>query len=95
MRVAAAVVLGLVLAAATPVAAASHHHHASSSHKAKTNKSAKHSTKPATHHADAAPKGVIPVPAAGVKLSCGAGRNPLLVRKMTQGAGTTVTVICR
>lgn len=38
---------------------------------------------------------VTTVPGAGMKLRCGPGRSPLLVRKMTQGNGTTVTVICR
>jgi hypothetical protein len=35
------------------------------------------------------------VPAGGMKLQCPPARNPLLVRKMTQGNGTTVTIVCR
>ena len=35
------------------------------------------------------------VPAGGIKLSCDPGKSPLMVRKMTQGAGTIVTVVCR
>jgi hypothetical protein len=42
-----------------------------------------------------APHGVTLIPAGGVKLQCPPRRNPLLVRKMTQGNGTTVTVVCR
>ena len=44
---------------------------------------------------DAAPSGVTRVPGGGIKLYCAGRSNPLLIRKSTQGAGTTVTVVCR
>lgn len=67
---------------------------------------AKHggSSKHASHHRDTArtpsrtsnaPSGATSVPGGGIKLYCGPGKNPLMIRKMTQGSGTTVTVICR
>ncbi|USI71722.1 hypothetical protein [Sphingomonas morindae] len=45
--------------------------------------------------APARPGGTMSVPGSGLKVYCPAGKNPLMVRKMTQGAGTTVTVVCR
>lgn len=49
--------------------------------------------KPA-HTRVAVPGGVTMIPAGGLKVYC-AARSPLMIRKMTQGSGTTVTVICR
>jgi hypothetical protein len=78
-------------------------HHAATEHHAKTpahhGKDARHGKD--TRHAareerkPAAVAGATSVPAGGIKLYCGPGRSPLMVRKMTQGSGTTVTVICR
>lgn len=74
-------------------------HHATAKHgKAASAKHEKASRGKKGHTATAAPaapKGVTNIPGGGMKLYCGPGKNPLLVRKMTQGAGTTVTVICR
>jgi hypothetical protein len=74
-------------------------HHGKSSHTS----SSKHST--SSHgskkvdvkkpHAASAPGGAITVGAGGTKLFCAGRASPLLVRKATQGNGTTVTVICR
>jgi hypothetical protein len=102
-----AVVAACVVAAP---AGATHHkahaketHHARATHHAKPEHHAKataHRGKD-THHASrearkpAAVAGATSVPAGGIKLYCGPGRSPLMVRKMTQGSGTTVTVICR
>jgi hypothetical protein len=87
-------------------AGAVHHrstHHSSTHHAASHHESAHHKASSAHHaspkHRDdrkpAAAAGATTVPASGIKLFCGPGRSPLMVRKMTQGAGTTVTVICR
>ena len=46
-------------------------------------------------HRDAAPSGATSVPAGGLKVYCPARKGPLMIRKATQGAGTTVTVVCR
>jgi len=78
---------------------AGHHeasHHGSKSHEAGGHKSGRHATKskPVEHHATA-PAGASSVPGSGLKLFCPARKNPLLIRKATQGAGTTVTVVCR
>jgi hypothetical protein len=84
--------------------ATSAHHasgdHASSHHATKTAHHATSSDRHASHrhaeeHKASTPSGATAVPAGGIKLYCGTGRSPLMVRKMTQGAGTTVTVICR
>jgi hypothetical protein len=69
-------------------------HHSTRSHHQAAKASKHHAAKPAKHDA-AKPAGVTTVPASGIKLYCAAGRNPLLIRKFTQGAGTTVTVVCR
>lgn len=103
-----AALLALTLAAVTTPAgarvhrhahgkAATHHttgHHQTSHHHERGH----HPAKAATRHASrepAKPAGVTGIPAGGMKLYCPAGRNPLLIRKSTQGAGTTVTVVCR
>lgn len=70
---------------------ATHHHAAATHHPAKSSRH--HAAKPAPHR-DAAPSGATRVPAGGIKLFCPARSNPLLVRKSTQGAGTTVTLVC-
>jgi hypothetical protein len=75
------------------------HHRASSQHRP----SGRHRPTPSAHHhadkpdahRDDKPAGVTGVPGGGIKLFCPAHRNPLLIRKSTQGAGTTVTVVCR
>lgn len=101
-------VLALVMGAA-PVSASVHHHAPVRHHTAKRPaaetrhraKPARHGSKPSHHHEtsvahrDAAPSGATRVPAGGIKLFCGARSNPLLIRKSTQGAGTTVTMVCR
>ncbi|WBO20868.1 hypothetical protein [Sphingomonas abietis] len=69
-------------------AAATHgSHHGKASRKATTHKPALAKS--------AASSGATTVPSGGIKLFCGPGKGPLMVRKMTQGSGTTVTVICR
>ena len=78
-------------------------HHATASHHATAHHSTAHHGKETRHTAHAAREERKPavvacatsVPAGGIKLYCGPGRSPLMVRKMTQGSGTTVTVICR
>jgi len=81
----------------------SHHtastHHGTSSHRGTSShhgKDKRHAS-PARHEdrKPAAAAGATSVPAGGIKLFCGPGKSPLMVRKMTQGAGTSVTVICR
>ncbi len=75
------------------------HRRASSQHRP----SGRHRSTPSAHHhadkrdahRDDKPAGVTGVPGSGIKLFCPAHRNPLLIRKSTQGAGTTVTVVCR
>ncbi len=67
-------------------------HHGGARHR--TTSSRHRTTKAADRH-DAKPSGVAGIPAGGIKLFCPAHRNPLLIRKSTQGAGTTVTVVCR
>jgi len=75
----------------------SHHkasaHHATSTHHGKETRHA--SPAPHEERKPAVAAGATSVPAGGIKLFCGPGKSPLMVRKMTQGAGTTVTVICR
>lgn len=83
-----AALVGLAASYAAPAAAA-RHHTARHAHHAATSRPRRETAKP-----PAAPRGITAVPAGGLKVYC-ARRNPLLVRKMTQGAGTTVTVICR
>lgn len=87
----AAVVVAGNAQAAHPFPASKHH--APSRHH---NSSTKHasSTKKRQHEA-ASSHGVTAIPSSGVKLYCPAHKSPLLVRKSTQGSGTTVTVICR
>lgn len=98
--------LAALLLGAAP-ALATHHetpHHAKAHH-AKTTTHHSAAAKHVTHHGkppskaavhkSAAPSGSTTVPSGGIKLYCGPGKAPLMVRKMTQGAGTTVTVICR
>jgi hypothetical protein len=87
--------------------ATAHHetsHHDTSHHKASTTHHATaHHGKETRHDSHAAHEdrkpvavaGAVSVPAGGTKLYCGPGKSPLMVRKMTQGSGTTVTVICR
>jgi hypothetical protein len=70
-------------------------HHGSSAHHHQAAKTARRHAAKSTRHDAAKPAGVTTVPASGIKLYCAAGRNPLLIRKFTQGAGTTVTVVCR
>jgi len=73
-------------------------HHATASHHATAHhgKETRHTTHAAREERKpAAVAGATSVPAGGIKLYCGPGRSPLMVRKMTQGSGTTVTVICR
>jgi len=53
-----------------------------------------HRSAKAAPHGDAAPSGAARVPTGGIKLFCPARSNPLLIRKSTQGAGTTVTLVC-
>ena len=83
------------------------HHHSSTQHHHSPAKyhmaSEKHHAASAKHDAHrhdrparpSSPPGAANVPAGGIKLYCGPGKSPLMVRKMTQGNGTTVTVICR
>lgn len=84
------------------------HHAAPSRHASKTpHHAASHTDKThagKTHGASkthgsgklaAAPGGAIPVGSGGTRLFCAGHASPLLVRKATQGSGTTVTVICR
>ena len=82
--------LAAALLAAGPAFAAHHGkppvHHGGSGH---AEHRARHAAVPS------APKGATAIPASGIRLFCGPGRSPLMVRKMTQGRGTTVTVICR
>jgi hypothetical protein len=78
---------------------ASHHgskSHETKSHETRNRETDRHKTrsKPVEHHA-AAPAGASSVPGPGLKLFCPPHKNPLLIRKATQGAGTTVTVVCR
>jgi hypothetical protein len=107
-RSAGALIVALALSAA-PAAASVHHHakhpaassaHRPAQHSRHASKTAHHRAKPAHRdarpaHRDAAPSGASRVPPGGIKLFCGARSNPLLIRKSTQGAGTTVTVVCR
>jgi hypothetical protein len=78
-------------------AVASSHHKTPEHHTTKSTAKTRHDTK--THETKPAPAsaahGATTIPAGGLKVYCGPGKNPLMVRKMTQGAGTTVTVICR
>jgi hypothetical protein len=78
-------------------------HHETSHHDAPAHHAAAHRGNE-THHAAHTSRsehqpsviaGGTTVPAGGIKLYCGPGKSPLMVRKMTQGTGTTVTVICR
>ena len=106
-RPAGTLMLALVVATAgAPSLAATHRHavhHDTRPHPAKTRhggtakhpvtSSHHHATRPAARH-DAAPSGATRVPAGGIKLFCPARANPLLIRKSTQGAGTTVTLVC-
>jgi hypothetical protein len=77
--------------------------HASRTSRSKTSKSqsgrktahGKRTAKSPAKPASRAPGGTMTVPGGGLKVYCAAGKNPLMVRKMTQGAGTTVTVLCR
>lgn len=76
------------------------HHAKATSHHATAHHATAHRGKDAHHaaHEERKPTGAAGatnVPAGGIKLYCGPGRAPLMVRKMTQGSGTTVTVICR
>ena len=76
-------------AKATHHTAVEHHAKASAHHGKDTHHASREERKPATM------AGATSVPAGGIKLYCGPGRSPLMIRKMTQGSGTTVTVICR
>lgn len=90
---------------AAPAGATHHKAHAKETHHARaTHHATAHHGKDARHAAHAPRKeerkpagaaGATNVPAGGIKLYCGPGKAPLMVRKMTQGSGTTVTVICR
>ena len=74
------------------------HRHPAAKHPAKHRPSpAKHADQHRHGHAGkpSSPTGATSVPASGIKLFCGPRKTPLMVRKMTQGNGTTVTVICR
>jgi hypothetical protein len=100
-------IVSAVSLAAAPVGATHRttHHASSSAHHVKSHHAAKpsHHPKPDSRasrqrpsgHETSAPSGTTAVPTGGIKLYCGTGHSPLMVRKMTQGAGTTVTVICR
>lgn len=74
-------------------------HHGKSHHEAKPahhGRADRHASRKAIEpRKPAGAGGATSVPAGGIRLYCGPGRSPLMVRKMTQGAGTTVTVICR
>ncbi|PXA85365.1 hypothetical protein DMC47_37630 [Nostoc sp. 3335mG] len=79
-------------------------HHETDRHKASSRHASSAHHGKDTHHADrarhderkpASAAGTTSVPAGGIKLYCGPGKSPLMVRKMTQGNGTTVTVVCR
>jgi len=96
----------MVTTAGAPSFAATHRHavhHETRHHAARTHHgqpakrpvtaSHRHVAKPAARR-DAAPAGATRVPAGGIKLFCPARANPLLIRKSTQGAGTTVTLVC-
>jgi PAB1-binding protein PBP1 len=89
-----AALLALALAATTTPAMGTVHHR-THSHPQRKAKPARHAAAKSTRHGPAAPGGATAVPAGGIKLYCAPGKNPLLVRKATQGAGTTVTAICR
>ena len=104
-RPAGSLVMALVFVAGSSPAVASVHHHTvhhavhhtvhhsagASRHSAKR---PHHATRPIAHR-DATPSGVTHVLGGGIKLYCAGRSNPLLIRKSTQGAGTTVTVVCR
>lgn len=98
--------LTIALLGAAPALAT---HHSATSHKT-THHGTTHHGKAATHHTVAtkhtarhaetgrkqsAPSGATSIPGGGLKVYCGPGKNPLMIRKMTQGNGTTVTVVCR
>ena len=93
--------LGAVAAAcamAAPAGATHHKAHSAPAHHKAEPKHPDSRHKPPAHHDAPRPAvaaGATSVPAGGIKLYCGPGKAPLMVRKMTQGAGTTVTVICR
>lgn len=91
-----ALVLALAAGSSAALASTHHrttHHRATAQHR--SSKPVHHGkAKPAKPH-DTKPAGVTGIPAGGIKLFCPAHRNPLLIRKSTQGAGTTVTVVCR
>ena len=71
-------------------------HHAKSSHGAKsTHGKTGHDSKKPDAKKPSAPGGTITVGSGGTKLFCAGRASPLLVRKATQGNGTTVMVICR
>lgn len=67
--------------------------HAKSSHGKSVHADKKHGA--GTPARAPAPGGAISVGSGGTKLFCAGRASPLLVRKATQGSGTTVTVICR
>lgn len=109
VRPATALLALALLVPATGVEARTHHrtarthkpgksaaHHKAGHHEPKSHGAGRHAnqSKPVEHHA-AAPAGASSVPGSGLKLFCPARKNPLLIRKATQGAGTTVTVVCR
>jgi hypothetical protein len=100
-----ALLLGL---ASLPGAATARHHlpsHHATTHHASTHHATGHHATESRHtgkaehdkpaHDAAAPAGVTRVPAGGLKTYCPGRSSQMLVRKMTQGNGTTVTVICR
>ncbi|WP_298690946.1 hypothetical protein [uncultured Sphingomonas sp.] len=86
--------LALIAAAAATPAAAHTRHHSAPHHRTSETRGSRHAKKPVEHHS-AAPSGVTAVPAGGLKIYCPARKTPLLIRKSTQGAGTTVTAVCR
>jgi hypothetical protein len=102
--------LGVAAAALVGNAATAHTHHGRHAHHGSSparhlpshHSSARHPAKDEGRKGHARPArpepagfNVTTVPGAGMKLRCAPGRSPLLIRKMTQGSGTTVTVICR
>jgi hypothetical protein len=96
-RAAGSLTIALTFVAATAPATASVHHrptHRTAHAAHRPVKPKHHATKPAAHR-DAAPPGATHVPGSGIKLYCAGRSNPLLIRKSTQGSGTTVTVVCR
>jgi hypothetical protein len=93
----AALITAATVIAATPAAASRHrrartHSHTRAEHHRRAAITRRHAV--AVRRDKTMPAGVTTVPAGGLKVYCPA-RSPLLIRKATQGGGTTVTVICR